>query len=247
MPSVLDASALATLSNLKDLVGVASADTSKDYHLERCLNRATWVIEHLTGRKFNNGTSGGLKARRYNGNTATPPANVHGTTGVTDEDYLYFSGATKDQGGDTVIDERGYGLYYLPAYPVQANSIVTFVLATLADRSAGGETWDTTTLVEWVDYVVEREKGVLRFLGGRFATGFRNYRVTMAAGYQYGSAQPYVPPDLEALCIEIAKGLFRDNRTLQSESIGTWSRSYKANQEDPFVQETLSRYTRPVL
>src|SRR5206468_166749 len=102
-------------------------------------------------------------------------------------------------------------------------------------------------LVEWVDFIVEREKGILYFVGCPYLGGMRNYRITMAAGYQYGSAQPYVPPDLEALCIEIAKGIYRDNRTLTSETIGTWSRSFSADKEDPVVQETIARYTRAVL
>ena len=116
-----------------------------------------------------------------------------------------------------------------------------------ARSSAGGETWDATLLLENDHYVVDRRNGVLRLLGGNFSLGSRNYRVTMAAGFQYGSAQPYVPPDLESLCIEMAKGLYRDNRNVSSESIGTWSRSYDRTKEDPVVRATLARYSRPHL
>jgi hypothetical protein len=238
-PSVLAADALTTLPNLKEVLGISGSDTSKDQHLERVINRVTLWVEDVTRRK--------LKARRYGAGFATT---IHPTTNVADETYLYFSGSTKDQGGDTVVDERGYGLYYLPAYPVQANAVVTFQLATLSDRGSdvsGGESWDTADLAEWDDYVVDRENGVLRLLHGRFSTGFRNYRIQMAAGYQTGSAQPYVPADLEGLCLDLCRQLYRDSRNLQSESIGTWSRTYNLQVKDPFQQDLLARYTRQIL
>lgn len=244
MPSVLSADALTTLANLKDTVGIATLDTSKDNHLERCINRATWLIENEAGRKFNEGMQGGLKARKY---TDTTSPGTHGTTGVSNEDYIYFDGTTKDKGGHTLVNpESGTGEFYLPVFPVQANSVLTFGLAVLSARAAGGETWDTASLVENDHFIVDRNNGILRLLGGVFAPGKKNYRVTMAAGFQFGSAQPYVPPDLEMLCIEMAKQLFRDNRAVTSESLGTWSRSYSAVllQEDPVVQATLARYTR---
>jgi Phage gp6-like head-tail connector protein len=240
--------ALTTLANLKAAVGIATADTSKDTYLEQCINRATWLIEEMTGRKFNEGMNGGFKARKY---TDITSPSTHTTTGVANEDYIYFSGSTRDYGGDTVIDDHGNGAFYLPAYPVRPNAetqSVTFALATLQDRSSGGgESWDTTSYVEFDQFIVDRPNGVLRLIGGVFAPGTRNYRVTMAAGFLYGAAQPYVPPDLEALCIEMAKGIFRDNRNVTSESLGTWSRSYSKDAEDPVIQRTLARYSRPVL
>lgn len=229
--------ALTTLANLKSAVGIASADTSKDTYLEQCINRATWLIEDWTNRKFNNGTTGGLKARKYNGSSGT--LTLGGSDTIASEDYIYFSGATKGLGGDTCVDEMGQGVLYLPAYPVQANSVLTFILQALQTRST--DTWDTA-LTENVDYIVEREAGVLRMLGSPFSYGYRNYRITMAAGYLYGSAQPYVPPDLESLCIEVAKGMYRDDREVTSESIGTWSRSYAKTGEDPVVQRTVAKY-----
>ena len=244
----VNADALTTLANLKAAVGIATADTSKDTYLEQCINRATWLIEDTTNRKFNEGQNGGLKARKYTDIT-TP--STHGTTGVSNEDYIYFSGTNKMHGGDTITDERGCGVFYLPAYPVRANSetnSVTFALAVLNGRSnSGGDDWDTTAYAENDNYVVDRPNGVLRLLSGCFIPGTRNYRVTMAAGFLYGAAQPYVPPDLEGVCIELAKGIFRDNRNVTSESIGTWSRSYDKAREDPYVQRILQKYTRPVL
>lgn len=236
--------ALTTLANLKSAVGIASADTSKDSYLELCIDRATWLIESQCGRKFTEGTQGGFKARKYNGGAST-----HATTGVSDEDYVYFSGATLDRGGDTLVDpDTGQGFFYLPAWPVQANSVLTFALDVLSSRSSsGGETWDATSYAEFDSFVVDRPNGILRLLGGPFHHGFRNYRVTMAAGFQFGAAQPYVPPDLEALCIETAKGIYRDNRNVTSESIGTWSRSYNKDMEDQLVQQTLARYSRIAL
>src|SRR5438552_3412172 len=101
----LGADALTTLANLKEFLNVASADTSKDAALTNVINRTSLWIEDATHRK--------LKARRYNNGGST-----HATTGVTDEDYIYFSGWRRNEGGDTVVDPAGYGLFYLPAWPV---------------------------------------------------------------------------------------------------------------------------------
>jgi hypothetical protein len=241
--------ALSTRANLKAAVGIAAADTSKDDYLDQCIDRATWLIEDMTGRKFNEGMNGGLKARKYNGGAST-----HTTTGVSDEDYIFFSGWTLNRGGDTLRDEHtGEGLFYLPAYPVRANAetgSVIFALAVLNSRSnSGGEDWDTTTHAENDTFIVDRSNGILRLLGGTFTGGQRNYRVTMCAGFVFGAAQPYVPPDLEGLCIEFAKGFFRDNRAVIGESIGTVSRQYSVTmlEKDPVKQSVIARYSRPVL
>jgi hypothetical protein len=235
MPSVLNASALTTLTTLKESVGIASSDTSNDNKLERILNRASDWIEDATGRK--------LKARRYNGGSST-----HTNTGVPDEEPIYFSGSLLDKGGDTVFDkEIGQGVFYLPQYPVQSNDALQFVLSVLESRDEDGEIWDSASLVEWRDYIVDRQNGVLRKVGGPFTPGRRNYRVTMAAGYQKGSAQPYVPGTIEELCIEKAKQFLKADPGIQSESIGTWSRSYSAEASQERIDELVSLYKRHTL
>ncbi len=103
----LNSDALTTLSNLKEVLGISSSDTSKDGQIERAINRATAWIESETNRK--------LKARGYNG--ASGNFTIGGSDTIANEDYIYFNGSTKDRGGDTVVDERGYGLFYLPAFP----------------------------------------------------------------------------------------------------------------------------------
>jgi hypothetical protein len=239
--SSLNADALTTLANLKAALNIATADTSKDTLLENCINRATGLLEEMTNRKFNEGLNGGFKARRYNAGSDT-----HAVTAVPDEDYVYFSGTPKSHGGDALMDDFGAGYVHLPAYPIQANGTagVTFALAQLYSRSSGsGELWDTTSYVEFDSFIVDRPLGVLRLIAGRFAWGNRNYRVTMSAGYQ-GAAAPFVPPDLEAACIEIAKGIYRDNRAVTSESIGSWSRSFDRSKEDPVVTQAVSKYSR---
>lgn len=224
------ATSLTTLSNLKESLGISSSDTSKDSQLERIIDRATYYIESRTERK--------LKVREYNNGGSTHP-----DSSVSDEDYVYFSGSTKGKGGDTVGTE-----FYLPAWPVQPNDEnVTFTLATLSNRGSdvvGGEAWDTDDLAEYDDYIVDRENGIIRLLGGIFSPGMRNYRVTMAAGYKFGSAQPYVPPDLEELCIEVAKKLFRDDAGLMSEKIGTWSRTYDPEKAKERIEEGIYRFRR---
>lgn len=221
--------ALTTLANLKEAVGIATADTSKDSYLERVISRATADIERMTGRK--------MKARNYNG-----VGTAFATTTITSEEYLIFSGSSQDEGGDTLIDPRGYGVFYLPQFPIQTVSpSITFGLHSLTDRVAG--TWDLTGFVENRDYVIDRTNGILTNLNGRFASGFRNYRIACTAGY-LTSAQPYVPADLEELCIAVAKKLFRNEQGIQSESLGTWSRSYNVEAAEKQIKEGVSMFTR---
>src|SRR4051812_21987344 len=182
MPSVLAADALTTLENLKAALNVSTSDTSEDPYLERLINRASRWVESETERRSPDGKYG-LKARRYNGAAGSAPDNVHETTGVPDEDHVYFSGHTKDRGGDTLSAPQTGGVFHLPAWPVQSNSVLPFVLESLDARDGAGETWEED-LTEFDDYVVDRERGVLRLLSGAFAWGHRNYRITMAAGYQ---------------------------------------------------------------
>ena len=226
--------ALTTTANAKAALGIASADTSNDTLIAQYIDRATAQIESMTERK--------LKARKYNGSSGT--FTLGGSDTIASEDYLFFSGSTIDKGGDTVCDPSGYGIYHLPQYPVLANTDLTFALGVLTARAAAGETWSDTTLVEWVDFVVDREKGILRLTGGRFTPGFRNYRITMAAGYKFGAAQPYVPPDLEQVCIAMVKKLFRNESGVTSESLGTWSKSYDVEKADKFIDDTIAKYRR---
>lgn len=221
---MLKPNALTTLSNLKEALGLQGS--SEDGKLERIINRATTFIESQTNRK--------LKARRY-GDYDDPQ--IHPDTRVDDEDYLYFSGSLRDQ-GDTTWDGL-YGVYYLPAWPVQTDT--DFVLSALSNRVT--DTW--TNLTENVDYLLDRENGVLIFLGGYFTPGVRNYRISMEAGYNEDE-DPFVPEDLERLCIEICKTAYRENSAVLSESIGTWSRTYseKLKSENSEIEETLSHYTR---
>jgi len=228
--------ALTTLAHFKTRNGMTTGED--DQLIEQIIDAVSDWIESQTNRKF--------KRREYNGGSTTHPA-----TGVTDEDYIYFNGYTKDKGGDTVRDEAGYGLFYLPAWPVAVNDDeVTFVLASLSNRGSsvtGGEEWNVDTLVEWDDYIVDRENGVLRHLGGTFEPGFRNYRITMAAGFLEGDTHPFVPADLEQLCLRLASERYDDKSNLQSEKIGTWSRTFDTSREDPFIAQTLQRYSRIVI
>jgi hypothetical protein len=225
---------LTTLGNLKSALKIQT--TTDDPLLEKAIDRASQWVETQTGRK--------LKARRYNGLTGgAETLGSHPTTKVPDEDYLYFSGRTLDRGGDTLYEE-GHGVYHLPQYPVQSNSVLAFGLHLLSARDASGETWDTTAYVEWQDFIVEREKGRLILLNGPFSSDYRNYRITMAAGYQVGSAQPCVPDDLELLCIELVKDIYRDRSNLKQETIGTWSREFDTQKSKPIVQDTIDTYRR---
>jgi hypothetical protein len=231
MSMPIHSDALTTVDNLKEVLEISETDLTKDDRLARLINRATAYIESKTERK--------LKCRNYNGGSGT-----HDDTAVPDADYIYFSGSLKDEGGDTVKDERGYGLFYLPAYPVQPDSDLTFALDTLDKRDALGDTWDTSDLVEGDDYIVDRENGILRSLWGRFVIGHKNYRITCAAGYNEGSEPPYVPADVEDLCILVAKRMYIENRSLQSESIGGWSRTFDTKLAESDIEERISLLRR---
>lgn len=225
----LSTSALTTLDNLKEELEIPLTDLSKDDRLKRLIKRATVHIENRTERK--------LKARRYNGGSSTH------ATGIADEDYIYFSGSLKDEGGDTTRDARGFGEFYLPAYPVQPDSDLAFVLAVLDDRDSSGDTWDETELEEGDDYIVDRENGILRSLWGRFTIGHKNYRITCAAGFNTGD-EPFVPDDVEELCLLVAKRLYFGDRSLTSEKIGTWSRTFDTKAADDEIEERISLLRR---
>lgn len=225
---MLEPTALTTLENLKAEIGEKT--TANDAVLCRLINRASSWIETQTNRN--------LKARNY-GETDD---GYHSETEIDDEDYLYFSGDKLDDGGDTLC-ENGRGVFYLPQWPVQSNDQLEFKLESLTSRE--DDTWEE--LEENVDYVIERKQGKLVLLSGAFTPGYRNYRVQACAGYLVSDENPFVPNDLEGLCIELAREIYEDKQNLQSESIGTWSRSFNTQKDKPFVQDTLDKYTRLVI
>ena len=160
-----------------------------------------------------------LVRRMYNGASGT-----HAQTGVAGEDYVFFSG-------------KGKSRHCLPQYPI---STAGFVLQELASRENGEETWDT--LEEDEDYVLDRDIGILDILAGVFERGTRNYRVTMAAGYQTQDAAPWVPYDLEQACIVMVREAYKESERLNSEKIGDISRSYDMTKHRALVEDTIANY-----
>jgi hypothetical protein len=155
-----------------------------------------------------------FKARNYNGKGAK-----YGS--IDSEDYMFFDGPTAKKE------------IYLPQYPVlSGGTALTFALASLSGRTQEGDTY--TTLTANVDYILDAENGIVRLTAPR--TGIKVYRVTCTAGYTE------IPADLEQLCLDLAGKIYSDTRTVTSESIGGWSRTYA--QEDPVTQQTLSLYKR---
>lgn len=221
----VNAQALTSLANFKTALNVTvSTDDTK---IEQIINRTTAWIEGKTNRF--------LKARNYNG------AGIAFTTTVTSEDYLFFDGNCESR------NDRGYGVLYLPQFPIVKASVASALpvaLAFLTSRGIGadgaGDTWDTSSLAEGRDFVVDYTNGIITLTGGLFATGLKNYRLTCTAGYVT------IPDDLEQLCIELGKSIYKNDRAVTSESIGTWSRSFSEalKKSDPFVQDTLGKYSR---
>lgn len=225
---------LTTLENFKAALNVNA--TADDAWIQQIVSRATGWVEQATNRK--------LVARRYDGSDGTDRTKVHPVTRVPDEDYFYFDGRAHCR------DEGGRGLVYLPMYPIQPNAVLPFELAVLTGRTVSGETYDATQLLEFRDYVVDRNSGALRLLGGAFTEGVRNYRVKCAAGYALplsGPQPPFVPDELEQLCIELATLIYKDKKNLQSETIGSWSRVFNSQKEDPFISGVLAAYSRPIV
>jgi len=211
------AEALVSRDTFKTALGVSGS--MDDTLIDSIIDRATAWIQSVTGRK--------LKARHYKLDQSAF------TTSVTSEDYLYFDG------DEAVANGKGLGEFYLPQYPVQRSSVASalaFELAYLSSRGSGGDTF--TALTANVDYLVDYERGVVRLLAGRFTSGVRNYRITCTAGYVT------IPPDLEALCIELGRLIYKDRKNLQSETIGSWSRSFNTAKDDPLVSDVLAHYTR---
>ncbi len=222
------AQALVTRDAFKTAIGVSG--TTDDTKIDSIIDRATAWIESKTGRL--------LKARNYNG------AGTAFTTTVTSEDYLFFDGDSCHR------NERGFGVLYVPQFPVLKQSVASALaveLAALTTRTTGadgaGDTWDTSALLEGRDYIVDYTNGIITLIGGIFSTGQKNYRLKCTAGYAT------IPDDLEALCIELARGIYKDNRAVTSETLGTWSRSFSEalKKADPLVQDTLAKYTRYAL
>lgn len=231
--------ALATTANFETRHGVATGtDTSL---IELLINAATDWIEGNTDRK--------LKARNYNG---FGTAFEHKTSGsgdmVDSENYVYFSGNAEQ------VDENGNGVLFLPQYPVlfvhasgkdhlNHKNAVAFVLEELDSRSSGdGEVW--TALVRNDDYIVDQETGIITFLTRRMLTGTKNYRVTMTAGFSENTAQPYVPDDLQDVCLYIAGKLYREDMDKKSERDGSSSTDLIAFEDDKYVQLALTNYRK---
>jgi len=225
----VSASALTTLDRFKTAHGI-SGSTQNDL-IEQIIDLTSAWIEGQTFRK--------LKVRNYNNSTQ------HSVTAIPAEDYIYLDGS------DAVYDEKnGIMEFHLPQYPVQKSTVtgaIAFKLATLTNRDASGDTWNDDELDENEHFLVDYERGVIRCIGFTPISGARNYRVTCTAGYQTGAAQPYVPADLERLCIEMGRKLFDEKMNVQSEKMGTWSITYDTAKEDPFIAPVLARYTRYAL
>jgi hypothetical protein len=228
---------LTTVADFKSAQNVQT--TADDAWIQQLITRATAWIENQTNRKF--------VARQYNGNSTADQTKTHATTKVTDEDYLYIDGSPSLVDRDNQSWSFGRGLYYLPQYPVQQNTVLPFALAVLTSRDQTGDTWDTTSLLESRDYLVDRATGTLRLLGGPFQTGLKNYRVTFAAGYALGGQAPWVPRDLQQLTIDMANQIYRDKRQLTQETVGVWSRQWDLDKDDPFISGTLGAYQRFII
>jgi hypothetical protein len=235
MPVSLRSEALTTLANLKESLEIT--DTSQDDRLSNVINRITLWLENETHRK--------LKARNYNNDNNTK------FNAVTSEDYLYFDGDYYQ------VNERGYGVLTLPVPVIpptllgSSSGALTFELAYLSNGHAAGangasDVWDTSAYTEGQEYVVDYRKGKVTLLAGRFVTGFRNYRVKCTAGFYDATSAIKVPEDLEQLCIELCKQMYRESTNVQSESIGSWSKTYKPD-PDPFTRDTISLFTLPSL
>ena len=123
-----------------------------------------------------------------------------------------------------------------------AANALAFELAVLSDRES--DVWDATALTENTDYIVDYANGFIRLLAGIFTPGLKNYRVKCTAGFQIGAAQPYVPDDLEGLCVDLCRQVYRNTKNLQSETLGTWSRTYNVAKEDPLITAVIAKYSR---
>ena len=211
--------ALCTLEAAKIALGLPPSSGAEDVRISLLIEAATDIIERGCGRKF--------VRRNYNDGDIAATPTFHLTTAVPDEERFVFDGC-----GQTTI--------VLPNFPIVDDDDLIF--ETLATRSnAGGDTWDT--LVKNEDYVVDRKRGMLRLNGGRLVYGVRNYRVTYEGGFIDAGKAPWVPSDLQQLCVEMVKEGANDAANVTSETIGSWSRSYDLSKPNPFLEAAMNKYT----
>lgn len=207
------AEALTTLEKVHRMLGIPDTETGDDTYLEELIDAATWSIQEYCGRKF--------VRRNYNGATA----GNHSQTNVPNEDYIKFSGKDSKR-------------HALREYPI---SSAGFVLEELANRVSGVESWDTLTENE--DYVLDRDTGIITMLdSGVFWRGERNYRVTMAAGYQVQAAAPWVPYDLSNACAVMVKEAYKEQDRMTSDKMGDIGRSYDLTKQRQLVEKVLDNY-----
>ena len=103
------------------------------------------------------------------------------------------------------------------------------------DRAFGA-----STLIAAADYVLYKDRGVIRLDGLTFASGIQNVKVVYVAGYAT------VPTDLAQALIELVADRFRqkEHQGLESLSIGAYSVSFIGEDLPDEVKATLDGYRR---
>lgn len=208
---------LCTLEAAKLGLGLAPSASGDDTRISLLIEAATDVIERAAGRKF--------VRRNYNDGDAAATPTYHTTTQVPDEPRL-------------LIDGNRQTSVILPNFPVVDDS--GFIFESLATRAAAGDTW--TVLVKNEDYILDRVRGMIRVNGGYLSKGIRNYRVTYEAGFLLHDKAPWVPADLQEMCVQLVREGMQDNSRVTSEKIGEWSRSYDVNKANPFLEAVQNKY-----
>lgn len=103
------------------------------------------------------------------------------------------------------------------------------------DRAFGA-----ATLIATADYVLYKDRGIIRLDGLVFSSGIQNIKVVYTAGYAT------VPADLAQALIELIADRFRqkENQGLESLSIGAYSVSFTGEDLPDEVKATFDAYRR---
>lgn len=213
--------ALTTLEAAQQKLGTSGNEDK----IINCINRVTTHIERVTDRK--------IMARNYDGFTK------HAQTQIAAENPLYFDW------DDFVETDQGWELY-LPEFPIHrgdSTKDVTFELAYLASRDSSGETFATSNITEWVDYIVKEDEGTILFLNHPLVKsgldyGVRMYRLKATLGYET------IPHDIEALCLELLREIYRDSSNVSMERLEGWSKSYDLSKNNRYIEEVMVSYAR---
>lgn len=147
---------------------------------------------------------------------------------------------------DEVYDGNGSQQMLLKQYPV-----VAFTQLGERDSVDNQSSW---TAIDSEDYFVNLVTGIIDYINGLFRRLPRHYRATYQAGYDVDvsdiakTLEAAGAGDLEFACWSLVSDMYDEYKgeaDITSESLGDYSVSYAAVEENPVIKNILEKYKRP--